>query len=166
MPGLVCALFKAWRRERTGRAAERSVAWLTPSGSRLRKRPTSRTRQRRNERAKLGGAYGSFPRHRRGRMRCAGSERFTANGTTSPHQLTPFIGRAREIAALAARLVQPDVRLLTLTGPGGVGKTRLALLAASEALAAGQNLGSFPDGIWFVDLARLADPAQVPIAIA
>jgi non-specific serine/threonine protein kinase len=79
-----------------------------------------------------------------------------------PHQLTPFIGRGREVAAVAARLVQPDVPLLTLTGPGGVGKTRLALQAAAEVLGEpGSDRRSFPDGVCFVDLAPLADPALV-----
>jgi predicted ATPase/transcriptional regulator with XRE-family HTH domain len=84
-----------------------------------------------------------------------------------PHQLTPFIGRAREVAALAARLVRPDVPLLTLTGPGGVGKTRLALQVAAEVMAAtDSDRAAFPDGAWFVDLAPLADAGLVPTAIA
>jgi len=71
-----------------------------------------------------------------------------------PSQLTPFIGRAAQIAQLVQQL--QTHRLLTLTGAGGVGKTRLALAVAA------QRLDEFADGIWFVDLAPLTDPGFVP----
>ena len=77
-----------------------------------------------------------------------------------PAQPTPLIGRAREVAQVCARLQTPDVRLLTLTGPGGVGKTRLALQAAGELIA------DFPDGIWFVNLAPITDASLVASVIA
>ena len=80
-----------------------------------------------------------------------------------PRQGAPFIGREAELAAVVERLRRTDVPLLTLTGPGGTGKTRLALQAAAEAL---DSAGPFPDGVWFVDLAPLADPALVPAAVA
>ncbi|MGH2604562.1 MAG: ATP-binding protein, partial [Dehalococcoidia bacterium] len=76
-----------------------------------------------------------------------------------PCPLTRFIGREREIAAHAGLLQRDDVRLVTLTGPGGVGKTRLAIQAATEAAAA------FPDGVWFVPLAPIAEPNLVVSAI-
>jgi predicted ATPase/DNA-binding XRE family transcriptional regulator len=66
-----------------------------------------------------------------------------------PRPLTPFIGRERELAAITALLQQPEVRLITLTGSGGIGKTRLALEGAARLA------GGFPDGAVFVDLAPL-----------
>src|SRR5690348_4949625 len=69
--------------------------------------------------------------------------------------LTSFVGRARELAIIGAALADPSARLLTLTGPGGVGKTRLAVRAAE--LAADR----FPGGVVVVELAALVDPALV-----
>ncbi len=75
-----------------------------------------------------------------------------------PLQLTSFIGREDEIAECCSFLLAN--RLLTLTGPGGTGKTRLALQVAANLL------GSFSDGAWSVELAPLADPVLIPQAIA
>ena len=77
-----------------------------------------------------------------------------------PVPLTPLIGREAEVAAVSTLLNEPAVRLLTLTGPGGTGKTRLAL-AVAERLAS-----NFPDGMTFVPLAALADPSLVASSIA
>ncbi len=77
-----------------------------------------------------------------------------------PAQPTSLIGRAREVADGVALLRGDDMRLLTLTGPGGVGKTRLALRVAYEAR------GLFDDGIVFVALAALRDPDLVAATIA
>lgn len=76
-----------------------------------------------------------------------------------PRALTPLIGREREIAA-AERLVRDGQRLLTLTGPGGVGKTRLSLAVASA------TADLFPSGTVFVSLAPILDPALVPPVVA
>ena len=70
-----------------------------------------------------------------------------------PYQLTSFVGREQEIEQLE-ELVATN-RLVTLTGAGGAGKTRLALEVASQAI------GSFPDGAWLVELASLSDPGLV-----
>ncbi|MDP9354838.1 MAG: hypothetical protein M3R02_06070, partial [Chloroflexota bacterium] len=77
-----------------------------------------------------------------------------------PLQPTPFLGREREVAQVVARLRDPQIRLLTLTGPGGMGKTRLGLQAAAEVVE------SFPDGVWFVPLAPVRDPTLLPAAVA
>jgi predicted ATPase len=77
-----------------------------------------------------------------------------------PVQLAPFIGREREVTAVRARLLAPQTHLLTLTGPGGTGKTRLALQVAAEALEA------FLDGVFFVNLAPIGDPVLVLPTIA
>jgi predicted ATPase/DNA-binding CsgD family transcriptional regulator len=81
-------------------------------------------------------------------------------GASLPVPPTSFVGREREAEQISALLRQDDVRLVTLTGPGGVGKTRLALRVA-EALAA-----EFADGAVFVPLAAVADPDLVTPTIA
>ncbi len=75
-----------------------------------------------------------------------------------PQLLTSFVGRERELAEIKRLL--PSTRLLTLMGTGGIGKTRLALQAAAEVRDA------YRDGVWFVDLSPLIDPALVPSALA
>jgi predicted ATPase/class 3 adenylate cyclase/DNA-binding CsgD family transcriptional regulator len=77
-----------------------------------------------------------------------------------PIQPTPFIGREKEVDAIQQHLLRQEVRLLTLTGPGGVGKTRLGLQVAAEAS------DKFTDGTWFVSLAPLSDPELVIPTIA
>jgi predicted ATPase/DNA-binding CsgD family transcriptional regulator len=77
-----------------------------------------------------------------------------------PKQLTTFIGREREIHAVCTILQRPEVRLVTLTGTGGVGKTRLGLKIAAELL------DEFTDGVYFVSLAAISDPYLVIPTIA
>ena len=77
-----------------------------------------------------------------------------------PVQFTPFIGREQEVAAVCDLLLRMDTRLLTLTGPGGTGKTRLGLQAASELCE------TFADGVFFVNLAPISDPDLVVNATA
>ena len=75
-----------------------------------------------------------------------------------PQQVTSFIGRERELAAIRDLLRRG--RLVTVVGTGGLGKTRLSLQVAADAL------DDFPDGAWLVELAPLADPQLVPQAVA
>ncbi len=75
-----------------------------------------------------------------------------------PKQATSFIGRERELAE--ARKLLENTRLLTLTGAGGIGKTRLALRVAAEMMDA------YQDGVWLVELAALSDPSRVPQTVA
>jgi predicted ATPase/DNA-binding winged helix-turn-helix (wHTH) protein len=86
-----------------------------------------------------------------------------ANGASGsnhnlPYQLTSFIGREQEIALLEEFVTAH--RLVTLTGAGGAGKTRLAIEVASRLV------GAFADGVWLVELAALSDPRLVPQAVA
>lgn len=88
-----------------------------------------------------------------------------------PATLTPFIGRRTELAALEELLADADKRLVTIVGPGGMGKTRLALALAERFVdrrqpAATAGAISFPDGVYFVPLAPLTHPDQIPTAIA
>ena len=75
--------------------------------------------------------------------------------TNLPIPATAFVGRGRELAGVVALLGRSDVRLVTLTGPGGTGKTRLALQAAAA------SADEYPDGVWWVPLAALAQPELV-----
>jgi predicted ATPase/class 3 adenylate cyclase len=81
-----------------------------------------------------------------------------ARPTNLPPQRTSFVGREREVAEAPALLA--ETRLLTLTGPGGTGKTRLALKVASD------HLDRFSDGVFFADLSPIVEPALVPSVIA
>jgi predicted ATPase/DNA-binding CsgD family transcriptional regulator len=90
-------------------------------------------------------------------LRARGSGRPPENNL--PLVLSSFVGREKELAEVE-RLLAGGIRLLTLTGPGGCGKTRLALEAAREAS------GRFEDGAWWVGLAPLSEPDLVPRAVA
>jgi predicted ATPase/class 3 adenylate cyclase len=78
-----------------------------------------------------------------------------ASPNNLPIQPTPFIGREQELTVIGELLLRQEVHLVTLTGPGGIGKTRLGLQVAAELSE------HFPDGTWFVSLAPLSDPDLV-----
>ena len=81
-------------------------------------------------------------------------------GTYLPEQPTPLVGRERELAAIQQLLHEPEVRLITITGPGGVGKTRLGLRVAQVVM------DEFGDGAWLIPLASISDPGLVATTIA
>jgi predicted ATPase/DNA-binding SARP family transcriptional activator len=95
---------------------------------------------------------------------------FTYTPITPPHnlpaQLTPFVGRSEEVARIIRNVCDPDCRLLTLIGPGGIGKTRLAIKAAQQLLAKPLEATLFGDGVFFVSLASVTAPAAIVSAIA
>ena len=84
----------------------------------------------------------------------------TLNNSNVPVPATPLLGREEELADALRLLRVEDVRLVTVTGPGGSGKTRFALEAARESIA------GMPHGVWFVSLAAVRDPALVVPTIA
>ena len=77
-----------------------------------------------------------------------------------PNQVTSFVGREREIAELHRLITLKKTRLVTLTGPGGTGKTRLATRVGAECIDA------FPDGVWMIDLVNVASAREVPTAVS
>lgn len=77
-----------------------------------------------------------------------------------PVQLTPFIGRESELQVIKGKFESQDCRLLTLVGPGGIGKTRLAVQAAADLLKL------YIHGVWFVDLSAITGPEQVLATVA
>ena len=88
---------------------------------------------------------------------------------TPPHNipapLTPFVGRQAEMAAITERLTDPQCRLLTVVGPGGIGKTRLALEAATHVLASAHG-DAFEHGVFFVSLAPLQSVESIVPTVA
>jgi DNA-binding SARP family transcriptional activator/predicted ATPase len=79
-------------------------------------------------------------------------------------QLTPFIGREEELAKLDSKLVDPAIRLITVTGPGGMGKTRLGIACAEQQVKSNTEL--FKDGVFFVPFAQITEADRIVSAIA
>jgi predicted ATPase/transcriptional regulator with XRE-family HTH domain len=80
--------------------------------------------------------------------------------TNLPNPPTPLVGRERDVTAVTGLLCRSGVRLVTLTGPGGIGKTRLGLQAAEDVQ------DQFADGVWFVNLAPISDPGLIITTVA
>ena len=99
-------------------------------------------------------------RQRNGARTVGRSSEPVRTGSAVPVPLMPLLGRDQEMATLRQLLRRPDVRLITLSGPGGVGKTSLALRGAHEAQA------SFAHGVFFISLAPISDPTLIAPTIA
>jgi hypothetical protein len=84
----------------------------------------------------------------------------TLHQTNLPAPSTPLVGRKKELLDVVRLLSVERARIVTLTGPGGIGKTRFALAAAADTIE------SFADGVWFVDASALRDPSLVLPAVA
>ncbi|CAN5693811.1 BTAD domain-containing putative transcriptional regulator [soil metagenome] len=162
-PGLACREFEALtRRLRDGYGLEPE-----PSTRAL---VAEIRRQLKETSAPASPAYGRPPRDTPAPATVGGSEDAHVIGTEGaeahppappvvPDALTPFVGREAELRRLSDLLADPAVRLVTIAGPAGAGKTRLALHAASLAGI------SFPDGVVFVPLAALDEPSRIPGAV-
>jgi predicted ATPase/DNA-binding CsgD family transcriptional regulator len=126
------------------------------SANKLGTHPSAATRRLRDE-----IAAGTYPQTQPLPKRPASQEKDAAVGADNhnlPAQRTSFVGRERELAEVKRALA--TTRLVTLTGTGGSGKTRLALEAARDLT------GAYPDGVWFVQLAGLSDGGLLPSTVA
>lgn len=163
------------RRKTKGLTQEELAQQIHCSVSTLRKLEAERRRPSEQIAEQLAGAFnipsnerGQFLRFARGNWNAEPVE--TKEGipwlvpTISPHSnlpetVTPLVGREKETEEIREYLLDEDVRLVTLTGPPGIGKTRLSLVSAQLAL------DNFPDGTFFVALAALDDPSLISSAI-
>jgi predicted ATPase/Tfp pilus assembly protein PilF len=122
-------------------------------------RALAKDRERRfADAGELAGALRALGQELSGALPAAPREARTAGPNNLPAETTSFVGRAREVAELK-RLLAAN-RLVTVTGPGGCGKTRLALRVAADLLS------GYPDGVWLTELAGLSDSSLVPQAVA
>src|SRR3954452_20144360 len=134
-----------------GRAARCAIRGTTESTTDFRPSGSAGQRSAATASARCGG-------HAKGLGSAAvPSTRATASAGNLPVELTSFVGRRQGLADLRRALA--SARLVTLTGVGGVGKTRLALRAGRESSR------QYPDGVWFVEIAPVQDPALLPHAV-
>ena len=120
-------------------------------------------RLRRSERAAQAPAADAPPAVAPPAVAPAGTVAIARPPSNVPAPATPLVGREAELQEVTQRLLSPECRLLTLTGPGGIGKTRLAIHAA-QRLANGE--APFSDGVYFVPLARVSSTEYLVTAIA
>ena len=132
----------------------------------LAKEPDKRyvsTRELARELAAIRDRFAEKPAARqaegRGRAGAGADGSSSASATNIPVQQTGFVGREKEVAGASEMLLRADVRLVTVTGPGGIGKTRLAVEVANRLA------GEFPGGIYYVPLSALRDPGLIASVI-
>src|SRR5690606_30002243 len=105
---------------------------------------------------------GAWPERQAPLPRLVRTQALSAPPNNIPVDPTPFIGRQDDLERIAGFLDDPATRLITVVGPGGIGKTRLALAAARAELAK----SSFPDGVYFVSLTPIFEPEEMLSLIA
>jgi len=155
----LCQLFgKSVRELGLSQLADETKGEPSPPSASVERMPSSSMQEILQEQRVEQSLLASMPEHpTQGAYR---ADLLAFRDDTLPLPLTPLIGREEEVASVCALLRRPEVRLVTLTGTGGIGKTRLALRVATKLR------GNFANGICFVSLAALDDPALVVSTIA
>ena len=145
-----------WREE-----GQQQLMWLLALSGRRSEALSQYEKSRRLLRKDLGVEPVTETQALAGAIRSGRIKATTQNNLPLP--VTPFVGRQKELEEIGNLLADPDIRMVTLVGLGGIGKTRLALASAEWQVAAADPnaVSRFPDGVYFVNLSTLNEPAHI-----